>query len=63
MDAEADEVVGGGRGMGHSGTFLHGRDPGGSMAQDHAGHSAIGEVLIHHRSLDHRCPSQMTAKS
>jgi hypothetical protein len=63
MDVEADEVVGGGRGMDHFETYHHGRGPGGFMAQVHAGHSDIGEVLIHHRSLGRRCHSQMTAKS
>ncbi len=63
MDVEAEEVVGGGPGTDHLGTFRHGKGPGGSMAQDHAGHSVIGEVLIHHPSLDRRRPSQVTAKS
>jgi hypothetical protein len=63
MDAEAEEVVGDGRETDHLGTFRHGKDQGGSTARVHAGHSVIGEVLIRHRSLDRRRPSQMTAKS
>lgn len=63
MDAEAEEAVGDGQGMDRFETYHHGRGPDGSMAQVHAGHSGIGEALIHHRSSDRRCLSQMTGKS
>ena len=63
MDVVAEEDVGGGQETDRFETYHHGRDPAGYMAQVHAGHWAIGEVLIHHQSLDRRRPLQMTAKS
>ena len=62
-DVEAEEVVGGGQETDRFETCHHGRGPGGCMAQVHAGHSAIGEALIHQPPLDRRRPLQMTAKS